>query len=129
MKKMSFVLATIATAIVVAGSVHAQSATTVGSCSDVRWKPDILAMYADIAKSCVGVVERDGQRYVKLSGKVTAKDRDSVTVLLDHTKTSMIWKPMTGDMVSIEGKDVPAMSVKKDQQLRFYMPENEVATK
>ncbi|MCE3285827.1 MAG: hypothetical protein K0R70_2083 [Steroidobacteraceae bacterium] len=128
MKLMSFVSATIAASISLVGAVHAES-TAVGSCSDVRWKPDILAKYPDITKSCVGVVERDGKRYVKLSGKVTEKTSDSVKVLLDHTKTHMLWEPMTGDMVSIEGKDVPAMSVMKDQKLRFYLPESQVATK
>lgn len=128
MKKMSFAWAMIAASIALAGSVQAES-TEVGSCSNVRWRPDILARYPDIPKSCVGVVERDGKRYVKLSGKVTEKTSDSVRVLLDHTKTHMLWLPMTGDMVSVEGKDVPAMSVMKDQKLRFYLPEGQVATK
>jgi hypothetical protein len=128
MKKMSFVSALIAASIALPGSAQAES-TAVGSCSEVRWRPDIIAKYPDITKSCVGVVERDGKRYVKLSGKVTEKTSDSVTVLLDHTKTHMLWQPMTGDMVSIEGKDVPAMSVMKDQKLRFYLPESQVAAK
>jgi hypothetical protein len=128
MKKVSFVTALIAASSVLSGSAQAES-PAVGSCSDVRWRPDIIAKYPDITKSCVGVVERDGKRYVKLAGKVTEKTSDSVKVLLDHTKTHMLWQPMTGDMVSIEGKDVPAMSVMKDQKLRFYLPESQVAAK
>jgi hypothetical protein len=127
MKKVFFVLASIAASIASTGLIRAETPTA-ASCSDVRWKPDILATYPDITRSCVGVVERDGKRYVKLSGKVTEKSRDSVKVLLDHTRTHMLWEPMTGDMVSIEGKDVPAMSVTKGQTLRFYLPESVVAT-
>ena len=92
-----------------------------------RWRPDIVAKWPDIPKACVAVVERKGSRYVKLSGKVSDKGNDSVTVLLDHTRTHMLWLPMTGDMVSIDGKDVPAMSVAKGQKLRFYLPESQVA--
>lgn len=128
MKKVSFVLASIAVSIAVAGSVQAQS-SMVGSCADVHWKADVLSKYPDIAKSCVGIVERGGMRYVKLSGKVASKGKDSVTVRLDHTSTDMTWKPGASEMVTIEGKEVPAMSVVVDQKLRFYMPEDQVATK
>jgi hypothetical protein len=130
MNKVSFVLAAIAVSVAVPGSAQAQAQTPmVGSCAEVHWKADVLSKYPDIAKSCIGIVQRDGGRYVKLSGKVTGKGKDSVTVRLDHTMTDMNWKPAAGEMVSIEGKDVPAMSVVVDQKLRFYMPEDQVATK
>ena len=130
MKKVSFVLTSIAVSVAVAGSAQVQAqASMVGSCAEVHWKADVLSKYPDIAKSCVGIVERGGGRYVKLSGTVTSKGKDSVTVRLDHTTTDMNWKPGAGEMVSIEGKDVPAMSVVVDQKLRFYMPEDQVATK
>ena len=132
MDKRSFARAAgaaLVAAVAMAATVHAQPENTkAGSCADVRWRPDILEKWPDIPKSCVGVVERNGKRYVKLSGKVSDKSSDSVTVLLDHTKTNMLWLPMTGDMVSIEGKDIPAMSVVKGQKLRFYLPEAQVAT-
>jgi hypothetical protein len=128
MKKVSFVLTSIAVSIAVAGSVQAQ-ASAADSCAGVHWKDEVLLKYPDIAKSCVGVVERDGMKYVKLSGKVTSKAQDSVTVRLDHTTTDMTWKPGAGEMASIEGKEVPALSVVIGQKLRFYMPEDQVATK
>ena len=126
MARMSRVRTLIAASVVLASTVQADPAATAASCADVRWRPDILTKWPDIPKSCVGVVERNGTRYVKLSGKVTDKSDDSVTVLLDHTRTHMLWLPMTGDMVSIDGKDVPAMSVDKGQKLRVYLPESQV---
>jgi hypothetical protein len=87
----------------------------------------MLAKYPGIAKSCVGVVERDGKKYVRLSGKVASKSKDSITVKLDHTTSTMTWKPADGETVSIEGKEIPAMSVAVDQALRFYIPEGQVS--
>lgn len=128
MHKKSLVTLSLIASLVVAGAAQAQT-PAMGSCNDVHWKPEVLAKHPDIAKSCVGVVERDGKKFVKLSAKVTSKDKDSVTVLLDHTRSSMTWKPSPGETVSIEGKEVPAMSVVVDQKLRFYMPEEQVSMK
>ena len=127
MDKRFLVLTAIPALLVVAATVHAEPGTSAAGCSEVRWRPDIVAKWPDIPKACVAVTERNGVHYVKLSGKVSDKGSDSVTVLLDHTKTHMLWLPMTGDMVSIDGKDVPAMSVDKGQKLRFYLPESQVA--
>jgi hypothetical protein len=77
----------------------------------------------------VAVVERNGKRYVKLSGKVTKKNKDFITVLLDNSKEELTWVPDLGETVSIDGKEVPPMSVVIGQQLRFYVPEAQVATK
>jgi hypothetical protein len=112
--------------LVLAGAAHAQ-ASDAGSCDKVQWKADVVAKYPDIAKSCVGVVERDGKKYVRLSGKVTSKGKDSITVKLDNTRSTMTWKPTLGETVSIEGSEVPAMSVAVDQALRFYMPASQVS--
>jgi hypothetical protein len=113
---------------IVAGAAYAQAPDS-GSCDAVQWKADMLAKYPDIAKSCVGVVERDGKKYVRLSGKVASKGKDSITVKLDNTHSTMTWKPTLGETVSIEGNEVPAMSVAVDQALRFYLPEEQVAKK
>jgi hypothetical protein len=112
--------------LLVAGAAHAQ-APDAGSCDAVQWKTEVLAKYPDIAKSCVGVVDRDGKKYVRLSGKVASKGKDSITVKLDNTRSTMTWKPTLGETVSIEGNEVPAMSVSVDQALRFYMPADQVS--
>ena len=125
MKTVSLVLATFAASTAFAGSLQS---TSVGKCADVKWKPEAVQKYPDIAKSCIDVVERDGKKYVKLAGKVTRKGNDSVTVMLDGSKSSMTWKPASGELVSIEGQDIPAMDVVVEQKLRFYMPLDQVAT-
>src|SRR5262245_13343085 len=86
------------------------------SCDDVQWTN------AQIAKSCVAVVERNGKTYIKLSGKVIDKNKDFITVLLDHSKEKLVWAPDLGETVSIDGKEVAPMSVAIGQPLRFYVP-------
>ena len=100
--------------------IGAAQSSNVDSCAGVKWTSDIQVKYPGIAKSCVGVVERSGVRYVKLSGTVTKMGKDSVTVGLDHTTTDIHWKPGAYAMVLIEGKDVAAMSVAVDQKFRFF---------
>ena len=82
---------------------------------------------ARVAKSCVAVVERNGKTYIKLSGKVIKKDKDFITVLLDHSKEKLVWAPDLGETVSIDGKEVAPMSVAVGQPLRFYVPKAQVA--
>ena len=120
MKNIWLLLAVIAASNVLAASSQAQSPET-PSCDDVQWRD------ARIAKSCVAVIERDGKRYVKLSGKVTKKDKDFITVLLDHSKEKLLWAPDLGETVSIDGEEVAPMSVEIGQPLRFYVPEPQVA--
>ena len=120
MKNIWLLLAVIAASNVLAAPSQAQSSAT-PSCDDVQWRD------ARIAKSCVAVIERDGKRYVKLSGKVTKKDKDFITVLLDHSKEKLLWAPDLGETVSIDGEEVAPMSVEIGQPLRFYVPEPQVA--
>jgi len=122
MRNVSLFLATIVAAGAFAAQTPAQASKT-GSCDDVQWKD------ARIAKSCMAVVERNGKRYVKLSGKVTRKSKDSITVLLDNSKEELTWMPDLGDTVSIDGEETAPMSVMIGQELRFYVPEAQVATK
>jgi hypothetical protein len=124
-KKFSVTFSLLAS-LMITSAAQAQDA---GSCSGVQWKADVVAKYPDIAKACVGVVDRDGKKYVRLSGKVASKGKDSITVKLDNTHSTMTWKPTLGETVSIEGNEVPAMSVAVDQALRFYLPEEQVAKK
>ena len=132
MKQVSLILAGVAAAAVLAGSVQAQTSTQAQpasgiTCNEVRWKAEILQKYPGIEKACVGVVVREGVNYVKVSGKVRRKGNGVVTVRLDHTQSDVAWKPAQGDTVSIEGDAVPALDVVVGQNLRFYMPEDRVA--
>jgi hypothetical protein len=124
MRKLILFFAAVAAPGLFAASVQAQSART-GSCADVQWS-ESLKKYPDITKSCIAVVERNGKKYIKLSGKVTKKTKDSLTILLDHSKADMVWVPDLGETVSIDGKEIPAMNVTVNQELRFYVPEAQV---
>src|SRR5262245_55275729 len=115
-KAGSLLLAAVAASAAFAAPVQAQSSKA-APCDGVQWTNAL------IAKSCVAVVERNGKRYVKLSGKVTKKNKDFITVLLDHSKEELTWAPDLGETVTIDGKEVPPMSVVIGQQLRFYVPE------
>jgi len=120
MRNLPLILAAIATSGILAAPLQAQSSKD-ASCNDVQWRD------TRIARSCVAVVERKGKRYVKLSGKVTKKDKDFITVLLDNSREELMWAPDLGEKVSIDGKDVEPMSVAIGQPLRFYVPEAQVA--
>ena len=111
MRNVSLFLAAIAASGAFAAPLQAQTPKT-GSCDDVKWTD------AHVSKACVAVVERNGKRYVKLSGKVTKKNKDFITVLLDNSKEELTWVPDLGETVSIDGKEVPPMSVVIGQQLR-----------
>jgi hypothetical protein len=124
MRKVILFVVAVAASTAFAQFTQAQSTKT-GSCADVQWN-DALKKYPDITKSCIAVVERNGKKYIKLSGKVTKKTKDTLTILLDHSKADMIWAPDLGEMVSIDGKDIPAMDVAVNQELRFYVPEAQV---
>jgi hypothetical protein len=124
MRKLTLFVVAMSASAAFTQLAQAQSTKT-GSCADVQWN-DALKKYPDITKSCVGVVERNGKKYIKLSGKVTKKTKDSLTILLDHSKADMIWAPDLGEMVSIDGKEIPAMDVVVNQELRFYVPEAQV---
>src|SRR5262245_33091222 len=123
MRNVSLLLAAIAA--VFATPLQAEPTKTepskTASCDDVQWRD------ARIAKSCVAVIERNGKRYVKLSGKVSKKDKDVITVLLDNSREKLLWAPDLGETVSIDGKEVAPMSVAIGQPLRFYVPEAQVA--
>jgi len=128
MKKVAFVLASIAASAVFTVSAQTQTqSTSAGSCSDVKWKADVLQKYPDINKACKDVVVRDGVRYVKVSGKVRRAANGSLTVRLDHSEADITWKPGVGDTVLIDGEPLAASEVKVGQNLRFYMPEDRVA--
>lgn len=94
-----------------------------GSCDGVQWKDE------RIAKSCTAVVERNGKKYVQMSGKVIRKNKESITVLLDHSREELTWMPDLGETVLIDGKETPPARVVIGQQLRFYLPEAQVTTR
>ena len=122
MKISLFALAWIAAGACAATTAHAQ-ASRAGTCDGVQWKD------ARIAKSCTAVVERNGKKYVQMSGKVIRKNKESITVLLDHSREELTWMPDLGETVMIDGKETPPMSVVIGQQLRFYVPEAQVTTR
>ena len=120
MRNVSLLLAVIAASGAFAAPLQAQSSKT-ATCDDVQWR-DVR-----IQKSCLAVVERNGKRYVKLAGKVTKKDKDFITVLLDHSHEKLMWAPDLGETVTIDGKEVAPMSVAIGQSLHFYLPEAQVS--
>lgn len=120
MKNVSLLVTAVVTSAVFAAPLHAQTAKEVGSCSEVHWKDPRSA------QSCIAVVERNGKRYVKLSGKVIRKGKISLTVLLDKSKEELTWMPDLGETVVIDGKETDPMTVAIGQQLRFYVPEAQI---
>lgn len=110
-------------AAVTAAGVVAQAQPQPSSCDDVQWRD------ARLAKSCTAVVERNGKRYVQMSGKVARRSKDTITVLLDNSKEELTWMPDLGETVLIDGKETLPTNLVVGQQLRFYVPLAQVTTK
>ena len=127
MKHLLATIAGMAVATALSGAVQAADTAAGPSCSDVRWKAEVLHKYPGIEKSCVGVVVRDGSNYVRVSGKVRNKANGILKVRLDNTSSDINWKPHAEDTVGIEGKPVPAKDVVVGQSLRFYIPEDRIS--
>jgi hypothetical protein len=122
MKTPSLVLAIITALVAVAAQAQSQPARS-GSCDDVQWRD------ARLAKSCTAVIERNGKRYVQMSGKVARRNKDTITVLLDNSKEELTWMPDLGETVLIDGKQTPPANLVVGQHLRFYVPIAQVTTK
>jgi LPXTG-motif cell wall-anchored protein len=97
--------------------------TTGHECSNVVWRPEVIARYPGIADACQSVERRDGTDFVKFSGKVVRvsgtgrnvavrfKDGDTVTL-----------KPPPGQRIHVEGKPMGVADLRRGQELNFYVP-------
>lgn len=94
-------------------------------CKDVKWSPQTLAQYPNIASACQRVVQRDGKYFVVFSGTVHKVGRygRTLSVVFDDGDEVTLTPPP--DMkFDIEGTMTRPRDILPKQQLTFYVPQD-----
>jgi len=55
------------------------------TCSDITFTPEAFAAYEFVDKACLEMVDRDGDTYAKMSGRVVSQVASGTRVLLKHS--------------------------------------------
>ncbi len=111
------------------GQAMAQDAAP--TCADLNWSAEVLASNPDIAQSCKGVYEKNGELYAKVSIEVIRVRGNRMTFRPMHTDGSK------GDSRSIVldnsfraeigGREYRASDLMRGQELNVYMPQDRFA--
>lgn len=97
-------------------------------CDSINFSKDVLDRMPNAQKLCRGVTEREGGVYVAYLAEVVSKTDKSVTVDFkdkDNKPVSRVeFAPTMDQTVRMGGKDVKYSSLKKGDQLDFYIEHN-----
>jgi hypothetical protein len=111
------------------GQAMAQDAAP--TCADLNWAADVLAANPDIAQSCKGVYEKNGEMYAKVSIEVVRVRGNRMTFRPMHTDGS---KGNSRSIVldnsfraEIGGREYRASDLMRGQELNVYMPPDRFA--
>ena len=126
MKKSLFCLAALPLLAFASGA----SAQT--TCADIEMGYEITSQFPDAANSCVDVVERDGQMYVKMKARLTRTPTgNNATFRFLHadgsegpqysTTMDPSWR------ANIEGRDYRLRDLARGQELNVYLPPDRFA--
>ncbi len=118
-----------ALALSIAGVANAQDSGY--TCDDLNWSAQVLAANPDIAESCQGVYERNGQLFAKANIEVTRVRGNRLTFRPMHTdgtkgKSRSITLPRTFS-ANIAGQTVRLSDMLPGQELSVYIPEDRFA--
>ncbi|TXS92828.1 hypothetical protein FV139_12730 [Parahaliea maris] len=110
-------------ALSLSGQVAAQAAPT---CADIEWSASVLAAYPEIAQSCKGIYEKNGELYAKASVEVLRVRGNRVTfrpIHVDGTKgeSHSIQVPSSW-RAEIGGRSYRASELSRGQELNVYLP-------
>lgn len=94
-------------------------------CKDVKWSPQTLAQYPNIASACQRVVQRDGKYFVVFSGTVHSVGRygRTLSVAFDDGDEVTL-SPPAGMKFDIEGTMTRPRDIIPRQRLTFYVPQD-----
>jgi hypothetical protein len=102
-------------------------------CSTVQYGKSFLEAYPKSPAACIEVRVYDGQRYMKVLGKVYISDKDSVTVSflnpLGDTLGALTFKSSNSPTVIFNDKLVPFASLQAGEKVTFWVPESIFAAK
>jgi ketosteroid isomerase-like protein len=115
-------------ALAAATAAQAQARTSL-TCDDVEFKPSTIERFPSVAQSCNSVVTRnDGKVYVRLVAEVIRVRGGSVLIYLkgpDGSRIRQEWTPPPGFEAMISGKPMPLRALRRGQEIRLYLPEND----
>jgi hypothetical protein len=118
-----------AMALALSGAAHAQ--TGAPTCDDLVWSAQVLEANPDIALSCQGVYERDGELFAKVTIELTRVRGNRLTFRPLHTDGTKgdirsITVPNTF-RANIAGRSFRASELLPGQELSVYMPQDRFA--
>ena len=104
-------------------------------CSDVDFNDDVRANFPQIDEACLGILDHEGNQYIKLSGKVVSSSSRTVALRWQRSDGSYISnvfrsKELASDFrINIEGRKVRPSSLVRGQEVNMYvMLGGEIAT-
>jgi hypothetical protein len=104
-------------------------------CSDVQFGSDLENRYPKINEACLGILDYQGEQYVRLSGKVVSANSRVIALRWkrpDGTYIKDIFRSKSLDpafRINIEGKDVRPSKLRRGQEINTYvMLGGEIAT-
>ena len=121
MKKLA-----IATGMALSLSMGQAAMAQTPTCADISWSATVLANNPDIAQTCRGVYEKDGQLFAKATIEVVRVRGNTITFRTLHTDgTRGDSRSMTVDSgwrASIGGRNYRASDLMRGQELNVYLP-------
>jgi hypothetical protein len=100
------------------------------TCMDIKWNPELLRMYPRAPAACQEVAVRNGKKYARFVGKVTAVGPEGVAVRFSNIAgdpgREITVKPGANSKVTMAGKKVAYATLQKGDELTFWVPEQQV---
>lgn len=108
-------------------SADAAFTATGASCDEITWSEAALEQYPNIASACQGVMERDGEYYVRFEGEVrrVSERGGRVTIAFEDGDTLTLAPPQNLTL-TIDGRTRAPRDLRPGDDLTFYVPEDEV---
>jgi LPXTG-motif cell wall-anchored protein len=93
------------------------------TCADITWKQETVAKYPNVADACQGVVQRNGETYVKFVGVVQRVTPSTMRVKFKGSDRSVNVRTANVPKIVLEdGTKLRPQDVAPGQELTVYMP-------
>ncbi|WP_157471594.1 hypothetical protein [Gilvimarinus agarilyticus] len=113
-------------------AIAASSSAMAKECSEVNWKPGILAEYPEIAQACQGIHERNGKEYVELDAKFVRSVGDQVRIKFLHQDgeygETIQTKNLPRDFkIDLDGRERSIHDLTRDSTMQVFIPTDRFA--
>ena len=97
------------------------------SCTDFQPTPEALARFADLKGACEGVVDRDGELYVKFTAIVRRASGSNLTLYLPATDHTFRVQPEASHRVLLGNRKSRARDLTRGQEIHIYLAVSQFA--